>query len=98
MDAIINLIMAMPILIILVLAIKIAVTILIIRLICQYMAKQNANAFDYDYLAERTAAEVCKRMMIIEGQKAYRAATLAAEAQGTGNRAAAQELNSSPQE
>ena len=69
MDAIISLIRAMPIIIILTLAIKIAITILVIRLICQYMAKQNANAFDYDYLAERTAAEVCKRMMIIERQK-----------------------------
>lgn len=77
MDAIISLIMAMPILIILILALKIAITILIIRLICQYMAKQNAKAFDYDYLAERTAAEVCQRMMIIERQKeaAYKGAT-----------------------
>lgn len=77
MEAIISLIMEMPILIILILALKIAITILVIRLICQYMAKQNAKAFDYDYLAERTAAEVCQRMMIIERQKetAYKGAT-----------------------
>ena len=77
MEAIISLFMAMPILIILILALKIAITILVIRLICQYVAKQNAKAFDYDYLAERTAAEVCQRMMIIERQKetAYKGAT-----------------------
>lgn len=57
--------------------------ILIIRAICKYMAKQNAEAFNYDYLAIRIAEETCKRLMIIEGQKAYRAATPAAEAQGT---------------
>lgn len=77
MDAIISLIRAIPIIIILALALKIAITILVIRLICQYMAKENAKAFDYDYLAERTAAEVCKRMMIIERQKetAHKGAT-----------------------
>lgn len=47
------------------------------------MAKQNAEAFNYDYLAIKTAEETCKRLMIIEGQKAYRAATPAAETQGT---------------
>lgn len=76
----------------------ILIYIFVIRAICKYMAKQNAEAFNYDYLAIRIAEETCKRLMIIEGQKAYRAATPAAEAQGTGNRAAAQELNSSPQE
>ena len=77
MEAIISLFMAMPILIILLIALRIAITILIIRLICQYMAKQNAKAFDYDYLAEQTAKEVYKKLMIIERQKetAYKGAT-----------------------
>lgn len=49
----------------------------VIRATCRYQARQNAKAFDYDYLAERTAAEVCKRMMIIERQKetAHKGAT-----------------------
>lgn len=48
----------------------------VIRATCRYQARQNAKEFDYDYLAERTAAEVCKRMMIIERQKetAYKGA------------------------
>ena len=41
----------------------------VIRATCKYQAQKNAEAFDYDYLAERTAEEVCKRMLIIEGQK-----------------------------
>ena len=72
--------------------------ILIIRAICKYTAKQNAEAFNYDYLAIRIAEETCKRLMIIEGQKAYSAATHAAEAQGTGNRVGAPEMDESPQE
>lgn len=49
----------------------------VIRATCRYQARQNAKAFDYDYLAEKTAAEICKRMMIIERQKetAYKGAT-----------------------
>lgn len=100
MDAIISLIMAMPILIILILALKIAITILIIRLICQYMAKQNAKAFDYDYLAERTAAEVCQRMMIIKKQKetAYKGATGNRRDQSQGDRDGAPEQAETLQE
>ena len=41
----------------------------VIRAICNYQARRNAAEFDYDYLAERTAEEVCKRMVIIEKQK-----------------------------
>ena len=41
----------------------------VIREICKYAAKKNAEEFDYDYLAERTAAEICKRMIIIEKQR-----------------------------
>lgn len=84
----------------LILALNIAGSILIIRAICKYMARQNANAFDYDYLAERTAEEVCKEILIIEGQRAmaYKAATPAAEDQSTGNRVGALELDESPQE
>ena len=55
--------------IIVILAIEIVIAVLIIRAICKYMAKKNAEAFDYDRLATRTAEEVCKRLMIIEKQK-----------------------------
>ncbi len=41
----------------------------VIRATCNYQARKNADEFDYDYLAERTAEEVCKRLLIIEGQK-----------------------------
>ena len=41
----------------------------VIRETCKYAAKKNAEEFDYDYLAERTAAEICKRMIIIEKQR-----------------------------
>lgn len=57
---------------IVILAIEIVVAILIIRAICNYMAKKNAEAFNYDKLATRTAEEVCKRLMIIENQKKER--------------------------
>ena len=69
MDSIINIFLAMPVLALLVLALYVAVIILIIRLICQYAAKQNAKEFDYDYLAQRTAEAVCKRMKIMEQEK-----------------------------
>ena len=54
------------------LALVVLISILIIRAICKYMARKNAEAFDYDYLAERIAEETCKRMMIIENSKAAR--------------------------
>ena len=41
----------------------------VIRATCKYQARKNAEAFDYDYLAERIAEETCKRLMIIEKQK-----------------------------
>lgn len=53
-----------------ILALVVLIWILIIRAICKYMARKNAEAFDYDYLAERIAEETCKRMMIIENSKA----------------------------
>ena len=31
----------------------------IIRAICKYQAKKNAEAFNYDYLAKRIAEETC---------------------------------------
>lgn len=60
----------------------------VIRATCRYQARQNAKAFDYDYLAERTAEEVCKRMVILEKQKeaAYKGATGSAEDQSRGDR------------
>ena len=42
----------------------------IIILICKYLAKQISMKFDYDRLAKRTAEEICKRMLIIEKQRA----------------------------
>ena len=38
--------------------IEIALFILIVRLICQYQAKENARAFDYEYLAQCIAEEI----------------------------------------
>lgn len=56
--------------------VAIVVLYFVIRATCRYQARQNAKAFDYDYLAERTAEEVCKRLVIIEKQKtAYKGAT-----------------------
>lgn len=46
-----------------------AVWFFIIRTICKYAAKENAKAFDYDYLAQRIAEETIKRIMIIEKQR-----------------------------
>ena len=54
---------------IIILAIEILIAVLIIRAICKYQAKKNAEAFKYDYLAERIAEEICKRQMIIEKNK-----------------------------
>jgi len=50
--------------------ITIAIWVGIIVLICKYLAKQISIKFDYDKLAKRTAEEVCKRILIIEKQKA----------------------------
>ena len=63
----------------LILVVTILINVFIIRTICDYLAKQNAKAFDYDRLENRTAEEICKRMMIIERQKACNAATNSAE-------------------
>lgn len=84
----------------LILALVILVNILIIRAICDYLAKQNAREFDYDYLAYRTAKEICQRMAIIERQKgtAYKTATPTAEDQSTGNRDRSPEQDESRQE
>ena len=50
--------------------IPIVLLIIIIRAICKYLAKETANAFQYDYLAKRIAEETCKRLLIIEKQRA----------------------------
>lgn len=70
----------------------------VIRATCRYQARQNAKAFDYDYLAEKTAAEICKRMMIIERQKetAYKGATKNNGDQSQGDRDGDPQLNESP--
>lgn len=70
----------------------------VIRAICRYQAKENARAFDYDYLAERTAAEICKRLAIMEKQKtAYKGANNGAGDQTDGNREGEPEQNGSQQ-
>ena len=53
----------------LIFALVILLNVIIIRAICSYQAKQNAREFDYEYLAERIAEEICKRMLLIEKQK-----------------------------
>lgn len=80
--------------------IVIIVLFFVIRAICKYQARENARAFDYDYLAERTAEEICKRLMIIERQKkmAYKGATNLAGDQSQGDRDGAPEQNESRQE
>ena len=50
-------------------AIPILLWVVIIRAVCNYLARKNAEEFDYDYLAERMAEEICKKMMIIQKQK-----------------------------
>ena len=72
----------------------------VIRATCRYQARQNAKAFDYDYLAEKTAAEICKRMMIIERQKetAYKGATNNSGDQSQGDRDGAPEQAETLQE
>lgn len=71
-----------------------------IRASCRYQARQNAKEFDYDYLAERTAEEVCKRLMLIERQKetAYKGATNNPGDQSQGDRDGAPEQDESRQE
>ena len=54
---------------IMIMAVNVLIGIIIIRAICNYQAKQNAAHFDYDYLAERTAEEICQRMIVLEKQK-----------------------------
>lgn len=49
-----------------VIAIPILMWVIIIRAVCNYLARRNAEEFDYDYLAERMAEEICKRGIIIE--------------------------------
>ncbi len=68
--------------------VAIVVLYFVIRAICRYQARQNAKSFDYDYLAERTAEEICKRLALIERQKetAYKSATNQAGDQSQGDR------------
>ena len=83
---------------ILVLTLIVLINILIIRMICNYQAKKNAEYFDYDYLADRTAAEVYKRLIFIESQKtAAKNATGTAEDQNLDTRTGGPELNDSRQ-
>lgn len=51
-------------------AIYIIILIAIIRAICDYAAKEISRSFKYDYLATKIAEEICRRMLIIEKQKA----------------------------
>ena len=49
--------------------IQVAFWVVVVIKASKYLAKQISKYFDYDYLAQRTAEEVCKRMLIIEKQK-----------------------------
>ena len=60
-------------------ALAIAINIWIIRAICKYMAKQNAKAFDYDYLAKKIAEEVNKKATHTEQTKEHKPAENTAE-------------------
>lgn len=55
--------------VIIILAIEILIAVLIIKAICKYQAKKNAEEFKYDYLAAKIAEETCKRLMIIENNR-----------------------------
>ena len=48
----------------------------VIRAICKYQARKISEAIKYDYLAERTAEEICKRLVIIEKDRKGKAATV----------------------
>ena len=71
----------------------------IIKKACEHIPKKNADEFDYDYLAEKTAAEICRRMAIIENQKATATKSAAGSAAdpNQGNRTGAPELDGSRQ-
>ena len=49
--------------------VQVAFWTVIVIIVSKYLAKQISRYFDYDYLAQRTAEEVCKRMLIIEKQR-----------------------------
>ena len=54
---------------IIILAIEILIAFFIIKAICKYQAKKNAEEFKYEYLATKIAEETCKRLMIIENNR-----------------------------
>ena len=64
-------------------AIPIAIWVLVVRAICKHAAKKNAEAFNYDYLANKIADEIYKRLMIIEKQKSNKEEALMSEDQIT---------------
>ena len=76
------------------------ITIAIIVIICNYLASKISDKIKYDYLAQRIAEEICKRMMIIETQRkaAYKGATGTAEDQSRGDRDGAPEQDENRQE
>ena len=49
--------------------IQVAFWVMVVILISKYLAKQISKYFDYDRLAQRTAEEICKRMLLLEKQK-----------------------------
>lgn len=50
-------------------AIPILIAFIVFKIKTEYIAKKNAEAFEYDYLAEKIAEEICKKMLIIEKHK-----------------------------
>lgn len=49
--------------------VKVAFWVVVVILVSKYLAKQISKYFDYDRLAQRTAEEICKRMLLLEKQK-----------------------------
>ena len=76
------------------------IAVVVVMVICNYLANKISEKIKYDYLAQRIAEEICKRMMIIENQRkaAYKAATGSAEEQSRGGRDGAPEQTENRQE
>lgn len=76
------------------------ISIAIIAIICNYLANKISEKIKYDYLAQRIAEEICKRMLIIENQRkaAYKSATASDEDQSRGDRDGAPQQDERQQE
>lgn len=48
----------------------IALSLFIICAICEHMARKNAQAFNYEYLARKIADEIYKKMLLLDKKRA----------------------------